>query len=72
MPRYVQLGCDTARRGHDMVRREQGRSAALARGPGWWGVSRYNRLYRDRREAWSLGVESQYRYCMVAGGDFRS
>ena len=24
--------------------------------PGWWGESRYNRLYRDRRKAWPLGV----------------
>ena len=24
--------------------------------PGWWDVSRYNRLYRYRRKAWPLAV----------------
>ena len=38
-----------------------GKARARAR-LGWWGVSRYNCLYRDRREAWPLRIVSRYEW----------
>ena len=50
-----------------MAVRKGVRQRARAR-PYWWGVSRYNRLYRDRREAWPLGLCRDTNGCIVTGG----
>ena len=43
--------CDMARSPYDTAGLRAGRAEVRVRGPGRWGMSRYNRLYCDRREA---------------------
>ena len=62
-PRYGQPGHDTTSWVATQPTRAQGR-VARARGPSCWGsVSRYNKLYRDRKAAWPLGcIVTQVRH----------
>ena len=56
--------CDTALRyGQEALRYDRparwGEQQRACAGPGRWGVSRYNRLYYDRREVWCGNIARQ-------------